>query len=160
MAPSLGAVPAAGKTCSDATSGVGFSSGSTAGGNANGAGSFTYTAVCTDVAGNRTSVSAAYTVLDAQALKARTIATLTPYAGQNKKIAKAISLAQDSLQSKYWLDGSHINPKTGHKVFQSEKHAVQEFLGPSTSTRTMRAETAAILTTTTRTTSTSGTARP
>ncbi|MBM3933357.1 MAG: hypothetical protein FJ319_03495 [SAR202 cluster bacterium] len=58
----VGGAPVAGNTCTDATSGVASSSGATTGGNANSVGSYTYTATCTDVAGNTTTVSASYAV--------------------------------------------------------------------------------------------------
>jgi hypothetical protein len=49
--------------CSDATSGVESSSGSLTGGNANGVGTFTYSAVCTDKAANVSRNSATFTVV-------------------------------------------------------------------------------------------------
>lgn len=49
--------------CGDATSGVESSSGNLTGGNANGVGTFTYTAVCTDKAGNLSRNSATFRVL-------------------------------------------------------------------------------------------------
>lgn len=52
-----------GVECIDATSGVESSSGSLTGGNANGVGTFTYAAVCTDKAGNVSRTSATFRVL-------------------------------------------------------------------------------------------------
>ena len=49
--------------CSDATSGVESSSGNLTGGNANGVGIFTYSAACTDNAGNLSRQSATFSVL-------------------------------------------------------------------------------------------------
>jgi len=49
--------------CDDATSGVASSSGSLAGGNGNGVGTFTYSATCTDRAGNASTSSATFRVV-------------------------------------------------------------------------------------------------
>ncbi|MBM3925359.1 MAG: HYR domain-containing protein [SAR202 cluster bacterium] len=59
----LGAVPTASYTCTDATSGVATSSASTSGGNANGVGAFTYSVGCSDKAGNSASKAVSYSVV-------------------------------------------------------------------------------------------------
>ncbi len=58
----VGIVPAAGNACTDETSHVASSTGTTTGGDANGVGSLTYTAVCSDLAGNISKAAAQYTV--------------------------------------------------------------------------------------------------
>lgn len=42
----------------------------------------------------------------------------------DKKIADAISHLQNSLNPSLWVDGSHLDPKKGDKVFDEEKAAV------------------------------------
>lgn len=43
----------------------------------------------------------------------------------DKKIDKAIKHIEKSLNDKYWLDESHLDPKYGKKVFYYEKKAVK-----------------------------------
>lgn len=43
---------------------------------------------------------------------------------QTRAIIKAYSYVQASLDEEFWLDGNHLNPAFGRKVFQLERKAV------------------------------------
>jgi len=45
-----------------------------------------------------------------------------------KRIAKAIKEIDQSLDSKYWIDATHLYCKHGHRVFSEERHAVKELM--------------------------------
>ena len=61
-------------------------------------------------------------------LKEGAIDTLTPFAGESRKIRKAISLVQKSLEPRLWDDDLHLDTRHGHKVFDRERAAVRQLM--------------------------------
>ena len=92
------------------------------------AGTYTVTYDVSDAAENDAlRVTRTVNVIGPQGLKLGAIAALTPYEGESKKIAKAMKEINKSLE-KGWVDATHLDSKHGKKVFDSEKHAVEELL--------------------------------
>jgi len=52
--------------------------------------------------------------------------TLSSDKKTDKSLEKAVESVQDSLDDKLWIDGSHLDPKKGNKVFDGEKKAAHE----------------------------------
>lgn len=64
----------------------------------------------------------------ARGLKESSLEILLPYEKESKRIKKAIKEIGKSLDDDLWIDGSHLDAKHGHKVFDRERHAVKELL--------------------------------
>ncbi len=60
-----------------------------------------------------------------RALKEAALARLEPYVDESKRLKKAVRDLQRSLDSELWLDGSHLDPKKGCKVFAHERRAIK-----------------------------------
>jgi FG-GAP repeat len=63
-------------------------------------------------------------VLSSMTLNEDAIKKLAPFADESKRITKAITHIEKSLESSLWIDGGHLNEKHGHKVFEHTHHAV------------------------------------
>ena len=68
------------------------------------------------------------TAITARGLKESALAILLPYEEESKRIKKAIKEIGKSLDDDLWIDGSHLDTKHGHKVFDRERHAVKDLL--------------------------------
>ena len=66
-------------------------------------------------------------LLSPRDLKIKAIDGLTPFESESSRTRKAISEINKSL-AKGWLDDSHLEPKNGKKVFDSERKAVKELM--------------------------------
>jgi hypothetical protein len=61
-------------------------------------------------------------------LKETVIENLTPFAGESRRIKKAIREVGRSLDTRLWEGDLHLDTKQGHKVFDRERAAVRELM--------------------------------
>ncbi|MDA1215480.1 MAG: hypothetical protein O2812_01220, partial [Chloroflexi bacterium] len=59
-----------------------------------------------------------------RALKEIALLRLEPYADESKQVSHAVRGISKILDSKLWLDGSHLHPKKGDEVFDQERRRV------------------------------------
>ena len=50
---------------------------------------------------------------------------LTPFAGDSRRIDRAIKNIDRSLDSRLWVDENHLNPRRGRRVFASQQRTVR-----------------------------------
>ena len=61
-------------------------------------------------------------------LKKLAIGRLAPHIDESKQIGEAIKQIEKSLEDDLWIDGFHLDPKDGKKVFKRERKAVKKLM--------------------------------
>jgi hypothetical protein len=91
-------------------------------------GATTVTFAAVDDSGNSTSGSMTVTVQGPAEIKANAENCLSGHADESRWLGIAADYIDKSLNAEYWIDETHLDSKTGHKVFNYERSAVVKLM--------------------------------
>ena len=91
-------------------------------------GATTVTFAAVDDSGNSTSGSMTVTVQGPAEIKADAENCLSGHADESRWLGIAADYIDKSLNAEYWIDETHLDSKTGHKVFNYERSAVVKLM--------------------------------